>query len=208
MGSGRNDDVTMQSVGVSPRRFLACAALALASILLIAPASASADLSSEVQQGQQLADSVKSGQTMCSDLSTDQFELIGEYAMDTYLPSTTAREAMNQHMVAMMGHSGEQRMHAVLGQRYSGCASGSASGWVAPMLGMMSRYGYGGPGQSEMGPGMMYGQGYGPGPAAPSSSTDSGDGIGAAGIAAIAFGAALLAGLLVALGFWLRHRTA
>ena len=59
-----------------------------------------------------------------------------------------------------------------------------------------------------MGPGMMYGQGYGPGQTAPPSSADTGDDIGAAGIAAIAFGAALLAGLLVALGFWLRHRSA
>ncbi len=179
----------------------------LAVLALVVPAAAAADLSGEVQQGRQLADSVKSGQTKCSDLSTGQFELIGEYAMNTYLPSTAAHEAMNQHMAAMMGQSGERRMHVFLGQRYSGCGSG-ASGWVAPMLGMMSRYGYGGPGQRGMEPGMMYGQGYGPGPATPSSSTDSGDGIGAAGIAAIAFGAALLAGLLVALGFWLRHRTA
>jgi hypothetical protein len=190
------------------RRLVVCIA-GIAALALVIPAAAAADLSSEVQQGQRLADSVKSGQRTCSALSTDQFELIGEYAMNTYLPSTAAHEAMNQHMAAMMGHSGEQRMHVVLGQRYSGCASGSASGWVAPMLGMMSRYGYGGgPGQSGMGAGMMYGKGYGPGPAAPSSSTDSGDAIGPAGIAAIAFGAALLAGLLVALGFWLRHRTA
>ena len=187
------------------RRLLACIA-GLGVLALVVPPAAAADLSSEVQQGQQLADSVKSGQTKCSELSTGQFELIGEYAMNAYLPSTAAHEAMNQHMAAMMGQSGEQRMHVVLGQRYSGCASGSASGWVAPMLGMMGRYGYGGPGQSAMGPGMMA-QGYG-GPRAPPSSPDSGDEIGAAGIAAIAFGAALLAGLLVALGFWLRHRTA
>jgi hypothetical protein len=189
------------------RRLIACIT-GLGVLALIVPVAAAADLSSEVQQGQQLASSVKSGQTKCSDLSTDQFELIGEYAMNTYLPSTAAHEAMNQHMAATMGQSGEQRMHVVLGQRYSGCASGSASGWVTPMVGMMSRYGYGGPGQSGMGPGMMYGQGYGSGPATPASSMDSGDGTGAAGIAAIAFGAAVLAGLLVALGFWLRHRTA
>jgi hypothetical protein len=50
-----------------------------------------------------------------------------------------------------------------------------------------------------MGPGMMYGRGYGPGYApgqVPPASADSGDDIGAAGIAAIACGAALLAGLL------------
>jgi hypothetical protein len=189
------------------KRLIACIAV-LAALALVVPAAAAADLSGEVQQGQQLADSVKSGQTKCSVLSTDQFKLIGEYAMNAYLPSTAAHEAMNQHMAAMMGQSGEQRMHVVLGQRYSGCASGSASGWVAPMLGMMSRYGYGGPRQSGMGPGMMYGQGYRPDAGAAPSSTDGGDDIGAAGIAAIAFGAALLAGLLVALGFWLRHRTA
>ena len=183
--------------------------IVLIGVAFVAAAVAKASLAREVQHGQHLADAVRSGQTKCSDLSADDFELIGEYAMNSYLPSIAAHEAVNQHMRAMIGPAGERRMHVVLGQRYSGCASGSASGWIAPMLGMMSRYG--GHASRRMGPGMMYGQGYGAGYApghGPPSSPDNGDDIGAAGIAAIALGAALLAGLLVALGFWLRHRTA
>ena len=68
------------------RRLIAFIA-GLGVLALVVPAAAAADLASEVQQGQQLAASVKSGQTKCSDLSTAQFELIGEYAMNTYLPS-------------------------------------------------------------------------------------------------------------------------
>ena len=120
--------------------------------------------------------------------------------MNIHLPTIAAHESMNQHMTAMMGSAGERRMHIILGRRYLGCASGSGSGWLAPMLGVMSHYG--GQVRPGMDPGMMSGRGYGP------SRPDNGDDIGIGGIAAIAFGAALLAGLLVALGFWLRHRSA
>lgn len=60
------------------------ALLALAAVLLIPPA-ALADLGSEVQQGQQIDNSLRSGQGDCLQLSTDQLELLGEYAMDSYL---------------------------------------------------------------------------------------------------------------------------
>lgn len=117
---------------------LLTAAVVLAAAALIFPAPALAGLSSDVQQGQRLAESIRSGQKQCSDLSAEDFELIGEYAMSRYLGSGSTHEAMNRHMTAMMGSAGEERMHQALGYRYSGCPGGPAAGWVGPMGGMMS----------------------------------------------------------------------
>ena len=185
------------------RKLLLASIATFAAVGLLA-AAANADLASEVQQGQQLADSIKAGQTKCSDLSTDQFELIGEYAMNTYLPSTAAHEAMNQHMAAMMGQAGERRMHIVLGQRYAGCATGSESGWLGPMAGMMGRYGPGNGNAGGYSSGMMSGRGYGPmmGPGLHSN----GGGVSALGAVMIGLAAAVVAGLLVALVLGLRGR--
>jgi hypothetical protein len=123
-------------------RFLG-AGLVVAVVAVTLSATALGNLASDVQQGQRLAESLRSGERKCSDLSADDFELVGEYAMGRYLGSTSAHEAMNSHMTAMMGSSGEERMHQALGYRYSGCPGGPAAGWVGPMGGMM--YGnYGG----------------------------------------------------------------
>ena len=102
------------------RALTASAALALAAALLL-PAATLADLGSEVAQGQQIANSVRSGQRDCSQLSADQLELLGEYAMDSYLRNRQAHEAINQHMVQVMGEAGERRMHQALGARFAGC---------------------------------------------------------------------------------------
>jgi hypothetical protein len=176
-------------------------------LLLVAPAALADELGSEVEQGRYVAHSLQTGQRNCRVLSNRQFELLGEYAMDRFLGNRSAHETMNEHMTVMMGAAGERRMHIVLGQRYTGCATGSPSRWVTPMLGMMGRYG--GRVPPGTGPGMMYGRPFGYGVGQPASSSGHADnGLGTAGVAAIAFGAALLGGLLVALGFWLRHRTA
>ncbi|MGE5408511.1 MAG: hypothetical protein ACM3NV_07855, partial [Syntrophothermus sp.] len=100
-------------------------------------AIAGSTLAHEEQQGQRLAESLSSGEKQCSDLSADDFELIGEYAMGRYLGDEATHEAMNRRMSAMMGEVGEQRMHMALGYRYSGCPGGPAPGWLGPMAGMM-----------------------------------------------------------------------
>jgi hypothetical protein len=183
-------------------------ALALPVLLLGAPAALADELGAEVAEGRALAESVQAGQRSCGELSDDQLELLGEYTMDRYLGNRAAHEAMNRRMVQMMGAAGERRMHIALGERFARCATGSTSRWVAPMLGMMGRYGGGSP--RGVGPGMTYGRGYGSmmgrgyGPAGAGADGD-GD-VSAIGIAAIGFGAALLGGLLVALGMRLRRR--
>jgi hypothetical protein len=90
-----------------------------------------------------------------SAVSSHDFELIGEYAMSSYLGSTARHEAMNRHMATMMGTAGEERMHTALGYRYTDCPGGPAAGWVGPMGGMMSGGVHGEPG--PYGRGMMRG---------------------------------------------------
>ena len=138
-----------------PRPRIAIFALALAlalAALTASSAAASPTLSQEEQQGEALAAAVRSGEKQCSDLSADDFELIGEYAMGRYLGSETAHAAMNRRMTLMMGEAGERRMHTALGYRYSRCAGGPSSAWVGPLAGMM-----GGGGSDGYGPGMMRG---------------------------------------------------
>jgi hypothetical protein len=94
---------------------------------------------------------VRSGEKQCSDLSADEFELIGEYAMGSFLGDKGAHAAMNRRMTLMMGEAGDRRMHVALGYRYSGCPGGPASGWVGPMAGMMGGAGTGGSGSGMMG---------------------------------------------------------
>ena len=160
---------------------------------LMEASPARAGLTGEVDRGQRLSDALRSGDQRCSDLSAADFELVGEYAMDRVIGNRAAHEAMNQHMVQMIGEAGERRMHMALGYRYAGCAGAPASNWLGPMAGMMGRFGGG------SGPGMMGGYG---GPnryfgMVRTGSHENGDLSGPA-IAALAFGAAVLGGLLVA----------
>jgi uncharacterized membrane protein len=140
-----------------------------------------------------VAELVRSGARECSDLSADQFELIGEHAMGRYLEDTAAHEAMNDHMVAVMGEQGERRMHIALGDRYSGCGGGPAWSWMGPMAGMMG-------GESARGEGFgMMGEEW-------SRSSSANDGFnGPSAAAMIGVMAVLIAAVALAV-FWLTRR--
>jgi hypothetical protein len=114
---------------------------AVVAALALFPALASADLASEVAHGQQMAEAVRSGEQQCSDLSTDDFEAVGEYAMGQFLANPAAHEAMNAQMSRMMGASGEVAMHVSLGHRYTACPGGPSGNWSMPMAAMMNRSG-------------------------------------------------------------------
>jgi hypothetical protein len=187
----------------APLRAIAIATITALTLLVALPTSAGASLSGDVQQGQGLAQSLRSGQTSCASLSSGDFELIGEYAMGRYLADPAAHEAMNRRMAAMIGQAGEERMHVALGHRYAGCAGGPASGWVGAM-GPMMFGSYGGPGGA--GRGMMGGyegggSSYGRGMMGPGS----GEGhVGTMIAVLIALGAAALGGGIVALALYRR----
>lgn len=161
---------------------------------IVLPAAALGSLSSDVQQGQRLAESVRSGEKKCANLSAEEFELIGEYAMGRYLGSTSRHEAVNHRMAAMMGNSAVERMHQALGYRYTECPGGPDAGWVGPMGAMMYR----GPGgeSGNYGSGMMGGYpGYRGGMMGFGDTGDSD--IGVLGVVLIAFAAAAAGGALV-----------
>ena len=102
--------------------FVASAALA-ASV-----AAALGALGDEVTGGRSIAKQVQGGAVGCAKLSESDFEHLGEYVMEQLVGSRSAHEAMNQHMAAMMGTAGEERMHQLMGRWYAGCTSGAAAG--------------------------------------------------------------------------------
>jgi hypothetical protein len=166
-------------------------------------ATAAPTLAQEEQQGEGIAESLRSGERQCSDLSADDFELIGEYAMGSYLGDEGAHAAMNRRMTLMMGEAGERRMHVALGYRYSGCPGGPASGWVGAMGGMMGGRGPGGYGPGMMGgSGAEYGSGmtggYRSGPGAGDNDFDGPSAAAMIGMMAVLIGAVAVVLLLLA----------
>jgi hypothetical protein len=108
------------------------------SILLALPATAIASLAAEQRQGRDLVAQLNARTKTCSDLSTEDFDHIGEYAMYQALGSTSRHQALNERMTAMMGAQGESTMHQLLGRRYTGCNSAASGGMMGP--GMMGNY--------------------------------------------------------------------
>lgn len=114
--------------------------LAIAVLLLI-PSAAFGSLAGEQRQGHRLIGQLQAGTKTCHQLSSEDFDHIGEYVMFRALGSAKLHQAMNNRMSAMMGAQGESRMHQLLGQRYTGCHTSSAAqgyGWMGP--GMMGGY--------------------------------------------------------------------
>jgi hypothetical protein len=184
-------------MSTTPRRRFAAIA-AVASLLAMVLTASATGTPNEESQGRHLAESLRSGETRCADLSAADFELIGEYAMGRYLGNPQVHAAMNRRMTAMTGAAGERRMHIALGHHYSGCAGGPASGWVGPMGSMMS-----GRSGGNIGPGMMGRGEYENRGSRQSTMMDfrgHGDSdISAMAVVLIALGAAALGGGLVAL---------
>jgi len=127
----------LRAIAIRPIVLLALATGLIFGIAGSATATAVATVGQEEREGKGLAELMRAGEKRCADLSSNEFELIGEYAMGGYLGSEGTHSTMNRRMTLMMGEAGERRMHTALGYRYSGCSGGPASGWVGPMAGMM-----------------------------------------------------------------------
>ena len=95
----------------------------------------------EEQEGKEIWEKLQAKTLTCADLSEEDYEVLGEYFMGQTLGES--HSAMNQMMIKMMGEEGEEKMHAVLGKRSSGCETGAAllpkeiSGFM-PMMQMLS----------------------------------------------------------------------
>ncbi len=83
------------------------------------------------------------GQAQCSNLTSDNYDQLGEYFMDQMTGSGHA--AMDSMLPSMMGEQGDQAMHIALGEWYSGCDPNAALPAGAAMMG----YGYGGYGYAD-----------------------------------------------------------
>ncbi|MBI2592712.1 MAG: hypothetical protein HYW37_00930 [Candidatus Colwellbacteria bacterium] len=93
----------------------------------------------EEAEGKTLWEKLQSKQLNCSDLNDGDFEALGEYFMGTMMGNSHA--VMNAMMISMMGESGEEQAHLVMGKRLSGCdtsaAFSSQAGGFMPMMQIM-----------------------------------------------------------------------
>lgn len=93
----------------------------------------------EEAEGIVVWEKLQAKQVQCSDLSDDDFGVLGEYFMGQMVGNS--HEAMNAIMERMMGKEGEKQMHIVMGKRLSGCDNSaqipsSGVGFI-PMMWMM-----------------------------------------------------------------------
>ena len=93
----------------------------------------------EEAEGKEIWEKLQAKQLECKNLTDDNFNALGEYFMGQRLGSS--HKAVNTMMEKMMGQSGEQQMHIIMGKRLSGCYTStsypnSGLGFM-PMMWMM-----------------------------------------------------------------------
>lgn len=76
------------------------------------------DLAKE-EKGKEIFEKLQRKEINCSDLSENDFHNIGEYFMGKM--AGKEHEAMNEMMEKMMGKDNAQKMHIVMGKRFSDC---------------------------------------------------------------------------------------
>lgn len=65
--------------------------------------------------------------TRCAGLSAADFERLGEQAMERMTGSISVHAALDRRMAAVMGPAAAARMHELMGRRFAGRATGSAT---------------------------------------------------------------------------------
>ena len=98
--------------------------IAIMTVMALVPASlVYADLDDHTAQeeaaGAVIWQQMQAEELACVGLSDNNFASLGEYFMGQMLGG--AHDAMNTHMIQMMGEDGEKQVHVVMGQRMSGC---------------------------------------------------------------------------------------
>lgn len=96
--------------------------LAVFALFLCGVGTASASSAQLERQGAEALRELEAGRVSCAELSDEQFEHIGDYAMGR-----------------MMGATAERQMHEVLGRRFSGCGGGTLPAGFGRMM-MGGRY--------------------------------------------------------------------
>jgi putative membrane protein len=131
-------------------------AILSAAALVVAPGLASGS-EAEERRGAELLRALEGGETSCAELRGDDYAALGELAMGRMLGSSRAHEAMDRRIAAMMGERRLDRMHEVMGIRFSGCGSPRFPRGLGGMMGPMGMTGGLGPDS------MMGGRGFDPG---------------------------------------------
>jgi hypothetical protein len=96
------------------------------------------------QQGAQVLSEVQAGKLQGTNLTSTQYQHVGQYLMSRALGSTESYEATDSLMDRMMGSSVSDQMYQYMGERYLGKSVAPNSsyepyyGWMAEV---MSRYG-------------------------------------------------------------------
>lgn len=130
---------------------------ALTAVALATSPGVASGLEAEERRGAELLRALERGEASCGELSRDEFMALGELAMGRMLGSSRAHEAMDRRIAAMIGERRLDRMHEVMGIRFSGCGNPRFPRGLGGMIGPMGMMGGLGPG------GMMGGRGFDPG---------------------------------------------
>lgn len=136
----------------------ALTAIALVAALMLVFVSPAASQSPEARDADLLS-ALERGEIECSDLGGEDYAAIGELVMGRMVASVQAHEEMDELMARMMGQTGRDRMHEVMGQRFAGCGQPGLRSGFGQMMGVIGMMG----GRSGgLGPAGMMGGGYGP----------------------------------------------
>ncbi|MBS1895364.1 MAG: SHOCT domain-containing protein [Actinobacteria bacterium] len=138
------------------RRILQVTLLTAAALLLAAPI-AGASTAKEEGQGALVLRELEGGKLACGDLSGEDFDHVGEYAMGRMLASAGSHEAMDEVMARMMGSGSEAQVHEAMGRRFAGCGGAQLPAGFGRMMGALNAMGM-------MGGGTMGGTAWNGGP--------------------------------------------
>lgn len=96
------------------------------------------DTSHEQSEGKAIWEKLQAKKIQCKSLTSDNYELLGEYFMGQMIGDTKRHALMNSMMQNMMGKNGEEQMHIILGKRMSGCEPNASTSQDMMDSGMMS----------------------------------------------------------------------
>lgn len=112
-------------------------------------------------KGKQIWEKLQAKKIQCKNLTNDNYELLGEYFMGHMIGDTKSHALMNNMMQNMMGKTGEEQMHIILGKRMSGCEPNASTSQDMMDSGMMSMMMGGGMMESAFTPSSFGGTGGG-----------------------------------------------
>lgn len=102
--------------------------------------------------GQKIYQNLQNKKITCANLTSDEYEKLGEYYMGLSAGNIQNHVYWDQRMQEMMGDTGDRQMHIIWGERGSGC---QFNGAYTPSLvetegGVFSMMGWGGYGYQNM----------------------------------------------------------